>query len=144
MVGEIDCREGIPGAVAKGKYSSFEEAVNATVKVYRQVRLLFSLLLFDSWHILVFLFSSSPSSSLDSGSESGSSSCPICSFSPSECAWGAGGKKLLGAIWSDALPCLRLPADQPRVQGQVATLPSLHNTIQYTYIHAIHMIHVRK
>ena len=34
VVGEIDCREGIPGAVRKGKYASLEAAVAATVEVY--------------------------------------------------------------------------------------------------------------
>ena len=34
MCGEIDCREGLPGAVVKKKYACMSEAVEATAAVY--------------------------------------------------------------------------------------------------------------
>ncbi|KAJ1474766.1 hypothetical protein T484DRAFT_1910867 [Baffinella frigidus] len=36
VVGEIDCRDGITGAVAKGKYASIEQGVEVAIAVYRE------------------------------------------------------------------------------------------------------------
>ena len=34
VCGEIDCREGLPGAIAKKKYADMQTAVDATVAIY--------------------------------------------------------------------------------------------------------------